>query len=161
MKSSFTLALALGLLFGGAGLSTTGCAKKKAPESVEPGSNFTVGLSKAELLRRETTTVREFDQIRYTLDLNNGLTGGAVKVDKIEFSYGIGERDIGTETVTPAVSVDAGGKASTTVIGRFEWRETSTMPEGDAWIKGTVYWTGPNAARTTPFDLSTAYTAVE
>lgn len=161
MKPSMTLALTLGLLFGGAALTSTGCAKKKAPEAAVPGENFVVTLERADLISHQTETVREFNSIRYTLVMENGLPGGSVKVDRIDFSYGIGDRDIGTESVVPELTITPSGKGNAVVSGKFEWRDTSALPEGKAWVKGTVHWTGPNASRSTAFDLSTGYSVTE
>ena len=161
MKTSQILALALGLIAGGASLTSTGCAKKKAPEAAAPGANFAVDIGKVELLRQSTITVREKNELRYTLRLTNGLTGGAVTVDKIDFSFGIGERELGSESNVPNTSVAAGEMGKVTLIGHFDWSQDAEMPAGEGWVKGTVNWTGPNASRSTPFEFSKEYSVGE
>lgn len=161
MKTSQILALGLGLIAGGASLTSTGCAKKKAPEAVAPGGNFTVDIGKVELLRQSTSTVREKSELRYTLRLTNGMTGGAVAVDKVDFSFGIGDRELGAESSVPNASVAVGEMGKITLIGHFDWSADAEMPAGQAWVKGTVNWTGPNAERKTPFEFTKEYSAVE
>ncbi|NOY26207.1 MAG: hypothetical protein GXP62_10085 [Oligoflexia bacterium] len=161
MNKSMILTLALGLLAGGASITTTGCGKKATPAAAVPGEKFAVTIGKVEMLRRGTPTVREANEMRYTLRLNNDLAGGAVTVDKIDFSYGVGDRDLGSSSLSPGTSVASGAIAKVTLIGNFEWREDSAAPTGDGWVKGTVYWTGPNASRTTTFDLSKEYSVGE
>lgn len=157
MKIS-TLALFGSLLVGGLVTTSTGCAKKKAPEAAEPGSAFTVDLNRVELVRRDTTTVVEHGQLRYILSLNNGLKGGSVAVDRIEYTFGVGERTYGTDTLKVGKSVAMDGKEVITVVGKFEWRDDSSVPQENGWIKGTAYWTGPNAERTTAFELKGPWT---
>lgn len=159
MKPAY-LALLSAFAVGGLSLGATGCAKKKAPEAAEPGSAFQVELKKVELVRRDTTTVVEHGQLRYSVALNNGLKGGEVKVDRIEYSFGVGDRSMGSDTLAVGKAVASGATENLLLVGKFEWRDDSAMPAGDAWIKGTVHWTGPNAARSTTFDAKKAWVEV-
>ncbi len=159
MKSS-TLALFATILVGGFVTTSTGCAKKKAPAAAEPGSAFTVDLNRVELVRRDTTTIVEHGQLRYILSLNNGLKGGSVAVDRIDYTFGVGANTMGSDTFKVGKSVAMDGKETITIVGKFEWRDDSKIPAENGWIKGTAYWTGPNAERTTTFELKGPWTEI-
>ncbi len=153
MSSLSRTALA-GLLALGVALpasSLLGCAKKSEPVAAQPGSKFTTTLGKVTLLRRDTGVSREDDSLTYMLRVTNGMAGDAT-VDRVEFSFGIGDRELGTGTAAPALKVAAGDTGKVQLGGTWEWRQQSDMPDGQAWVRGTVYWTGPHQARTTTFE---------
>jgi len=158
MKTSLRLALTLAMLAGGMTLSAvdTGCAKKNKTEA--PVETFKVNLSGVTFLRQSTTTIREHNEMRYDLRITNDLPGGPITINRIDFAYSVGSENLGTEAMAPAATIAKGDTQTITVIGHFEWRETSTLPAADAKITGTISWTGPNGnVRSTPFDLSHAY----
>lgn len=160
MSRLIRIALVLALGIAGLPLATTatGCAKKAEPEA--PAAGTTIELGKVELVRRATGTTEEQDSLRYVLRFTNSLQGAAT-IDKVEYSYGIGERELGNGSETPAMSVAVGDTGKIFITGRFEWRQDSEMPADNAFLKGTVYWTGPNGnARTSPFELKKAYEQV-
>lgn len=156
MLNRSVLALALGLAALPLVTTSVGCAKKAEPVA-EPDVNYQITLGKAELVRQQLEGVEERNSLRYLLRFTNGLKGPAV-IDKIEFTYGIGDRELGSETVTPKQSVAVGDTGTVYLVGQFEWRTTSELPGQQATLKGTVYWTGPNGnARTSPFEFAQAY----
>ena len=157
MKSLNPLLLLSALLIGGGSASSSliGCAKKGDPSAEE--EPFLVTMGGVQLIRRETGVTEEQDQLRYTIKVNNGLKG-PVTVDRIEYSYSIGERDLGTETAPSGAVVQVGQTQDIVLVGRFEWRSTSDMPTGKAGVKGTIFWTGPHdVARTSTFSFVKDY----
>lgn len=160
MSLSSRLALVFTLGLAGLPLATTsvGCAKKG---DTEAAVNYELTLGSAELVRRPTGAEEEQDALRYQLRFTNSLQGPAT-IDKVDFSYGIADRELGNDSASPGLQVAVGDTGKISLIGRFEWRQSSEMPGDKAFLKGTVYWTGPNGnARTSPFDFSMAYTEIE
>ncbi len=160
MNALSRLALIAVLGLGGTTLATTslGCAKKSEPVEVKEG--FQVNMGTVTLVRRDTGFVEEQDQLRYVLRVTNSLKG-PLTVDKVDYSFGIGDRELGTGSDSPKKVVAVGATEKVNITGAFEWRQTSEMPAGKAWVKGTMYWTGPNNPRTTTFEFSKEYTESE
>lgn len=155
MTSPRSLLLLAALGLGLPATSTLGCAKKGDPSAEEVP--FEVALGAVELIRRDTGVAEEQDQLRFPLKITNGLKG-PVTVSRVEYSFSIGERELGTATHDSGAVVQVGQTQDVVLIGRFEWRQTSDMPTGKAGVKGTVYWVGPHdIARTTTFNLSKDY----
>ncbi|RME20465.1 MAG: hypothetical protein D6798_20435 [Deltaproteobacteria bacterium] len=146
------------LVAGAATTSSTllACAKQSEPAAAAPGSKFTVHLGDVTVTRRATGASREDDILTFHVRLTNGLAGDVV-VDRVEYSFGIGERELGSTTLTPALTISSGDTSTIRLGGTWEWRQQSDLPEGQAWVRGTVYWTGPHQARTTTFELSGDY----
>lgn len=153
-----SLSLVLGLVaVAPLAASQVGCAKKNKTEEPAAAEPITLDIGKLEVIRRPGADGQEKNQLRATLRVTNGQPK-AITIDKVEYSYGIGSKELGTDTDEFGESVAPGEMGKVTLVGDWNWREDSNLPGDTGYVKGTIHWTGGSGnARTTPFDFSKAF----